>query len=422
MPATWSTNNFTKSQELQQRLYLQMQRKMSKWNRKERTSSPPAERDMHGRSLVTGAFPWETRITPPQIVVEEARQRREAERLKREALLSPEQKAALEAAKAAKAERERLAAVERAEKEAIRRAEQEAAEKVRAAAAAKAREIEEAGEEAAERAIDERPRKLKELIEWRGEVETGKRAIDAEHERILTLAYEKREDVLRRKLGDAILENGVHVAELLCQWDPKETDALGEADFKAAVRSTLPALSDPKVASDALLDEIFLMLDEMGTGLIFDLRREMLRSLRKMVTFAESEQLKQASLKRRSELCGRRIELLNECADAAEKWEGAEAEAKEAKSDAEAQARASDAAEASKASEMAALEEAANAAAEAKDEALTVVMAKAKSLQVTYAREVACTEKLIEIETRPSRARKLSTELAEDSRRSSAEQ
>ena len=305
-------------------MYLEMQKKMARWHSHPRSGSPPADRDY---------YPWETRITPPHVVVEEERQRREAARRAREALLSPEQKAALEAAAAAKAEAARVAALEREAKDAARRAEQEAEAKRRALAEAKEREITQAGDEAAaaEKAEKAEPRTWKDLVKMRGEVETKKREAETEHHQLTTLHYDRREDVLRRKLGDAVLAREIPIAELLREWDPRDTDALGKADFHANVRATLPSM---KAAAPALLDEIFMMLDELGTGLIFDLHREMLRTLRKMVTFAETEQLREASLKKQVDLCARRVELLDECIAAAEKWEELDAKLAQQNSDA----------------------------------------------------------------------------------------
>lgn len=296
-------------------LYLQMQQQLAMSSRSASVAherSPPA------------CLPWETKITPPHVVLAEERARRAAAAKAKEALLSPDEKLRLEQAAAAKAEAAAAQAAAQAEKLAVARAQKEAEAKRRALAEAKEQEISEAGEAAAAAAAEAPTKTAKELIQMRDELGDAAKELEATRADLAAhRSYDRREDVLKRKLGDAILARGAPLETVLKEWDPRDTDAIGRADFKQHLRMSLSTL---RSAPNDVLEELFVMLDVLGTGLIFGVQTELLGEVRRIVAFCEAEHLRERDLLRQKELAMQQVELLAESIQASEKWEETEAQ------------------------------------------------------------------------------------------------
>lgn len=296
--------------------YLRMQQRLS-------SHSPPRSTSPLSDSGAPDYYPWETRITPPHIVLAEERARRAAAMKAKELAMSPEQKLRMEQAAAAQAEEARLAAAKAAEKAAIARAEREAEAQRRALAEAREQEVAEAAATAAAAAEAEALKNAKELVKMREQNEEKRLEHETSLADLRALKYDRREDLLKRKLGDGILARGLPVESLLKEWDKKETDAMGRADFRQAVRLTLSSM---RVVPNDQLDEMFTMLDEFGTGLIIGMQAELGPPLKDICTFAEGEQVREKKLLEQIELCKLRNSLLEDCTTAAEKHEQLEAQ------------------------------------------------------------------------------------------------
>ena len=277
------------------------------WERAKGSSSSDAD-SMKGVHVQTEppTYPWQYRMRVPvrkEGSLDSAEIRR-ARRLERESQSAAARAGARLAEQRAAAER---AAFEKARADAAAR---EKKKKNQAIAAA----IEEAGRVAeAEYSNTFTPIKdTAKLLELKTARETAKKELQA----ALTTSASEQKGTLTSKLGEAILNCGRTIPQLIQEWDKNNDNSISKSEFKQAIRASLRI-----EASNPQIENMFQHFDHDG-GLTQEQLRQAVRKI-----FEQHKHVKENEARLRSEVetCSQQIEELTKCSQAAQEWENANA-------------------------------------------------------------------------------------------------